>query len=148
MGLSSLPAPSEGVLCILLVNTALSISIMKGIIRSILHIVGIRLSWTSSDSVETAPEPFEFCLNPSNTLIEEFRYRTPAIRFGSAFKYQSEQECPVCLSGFEPDSEINQLGCGHLFHKVCLERWLDYLNITCPLCRTPLMPEEEASCIW
>ncbi|KAJ4981606.1 hypothetical protein NE237_032443 [Protea cynaroides] len=152
MGLSSLPAPSEGMLCILLVNTALSISIVKGIVRSILHIVGIGLSSTStssSDSVETLPEPFEFRLTPSNTFIEEFRYRTPAIRFGSAFNCnQSEQDCSVCLNRFESDSEINQLCCGHLFHKVCLERWLDYWNITCPLCRTPLMPEEEASCIW
>nr|DAD23709.1 TPA_asm: hypothetical protein HUJ06_025172 [Nelumbo nucifera] len=68
MGLSSLPAPSEGVLCVLLVNTALSISIFKGILRSILHIVGIRLSLLSSpsDSFETAPpEPFEFRVTPS-----------------------------------------------------------------------------------
>ncbi|XP_042497739.1 probable E3 ubiquitin-protein ligase XERICO [Macadamia integrifolia] len=148
MGLSSLPAPSEGVLCILIVNTALSISIFKGILRSILHIVGIRLSSTSSDTDETTPESFMFNLTPSNTLIEEFRNRTPAIRFGSVFKCQSEQECPVCLNGFEPDSEINHLCCGHFFHKVCLERWLDYWNISCPLCRTPLLPEEEATCIW
>ncbi|XP_042520670.1 probable E3 ubiquitin-protein ligase XERICO [Macadamia integrifolia] len=149
MGLSSLPAPSEGVLCILLVNTALSISIVKGIVRSILHIVGIRLSAsTSLDSVETASEPFEFRLTP-NTFIEEFRYRTPAVKYGSLCNCnQSEQECPVCLNRFERDSEVNQLCCGHLFHKICLERWLDYWNITCPLCRTPLMPEEEASYIW
>ncbi|XP_043688717.1 probable E3 ubiquitin-protein ligase XERICO [Telopea speciosissima] len=150
MGLSSLPAPSEGVLCILLVNTALSISIVKGIVRSILHIVGIRLSAsTLNDSVETASEPFEFHLTPSNTLIEEFQYRTPATRFGSACSCnQTEQECPVCLNRFETESEVNQLSCGHLFHKSCLERWLDYLNITCPLCRTPLLPEEQASCTW
>ncbi|KAJ4977400.1 hypothetical protein NE237_002506 [Protea cynaroides] len=150
MGLSSLPAPSEGVLCILLVNTALSISIVKGIVRSILHIVGIRLSaLTTVDSVETTAEQFEFHLTPSDTFIEEFRYRTPATQFGSIFNCnQSEQECPVCLNRFEPDSEVNQLCCDHLFHKICLEKWLDYWNITCPLCRTPLIPEQEASCIW
>jgi hypothetical protein len=29
-----------------------------------------------------------------------------------------------------------------------LEKWLDYWNITCPLCRTPLIPEDDATCLW
>ena len=154
MGLSSLPAPSEGVLCVILVNTALSISIVKGIVRTILHIVGIRLSSSSAsppspDSTQNPPEPFEFRLTSSESYIEEFRSRSPAIRFDTVYSCkQPEDECSVCLTQFEPESEINRLSCGHLFHKACLEKWLDYWNITCPLCRTPLMPEEEASCIW
>ncbi|XVE78287.1 hypothetical protein DITRI_Ditri13aG0132600 [Diplodiscus trichospermus] len=150
MGLSSLPAPSEGVLCVLLVNTALSISMVKGLIRSILHIVGIHLPSPSSpsDSVEPTPESFDFRLNTSDSYIEEFRSRTPAIRFDAVYSCKRpEHECSVCLTQFEPESEINCLSCGHLFHKACLEKWLDYWNITCPLCRTPLLPEEEASCI-
>ncbi|GLT51135.1 hypothetical protein SLA2020_245650 [Shorea laevis] len=155
MGLSSLPAPSEGVLCVLLVNTALSISIVKGIIRSILHVVGIHLSSSSSssslpsDSVETPSESLEFCLSPSDSYIEEFRNRTPTIRFDAVCNCkQDEHDCSVCLTQFEPESEVNCLSCGHLFHKVCLEKWLNYWNITCPLCRTPLLPEEDASCFW
>lgn len=151
MGLSSLPAPSEGVLCVLLVNTALSISIFKGIVRAILHVIGIHLSATpsSSDSPEPTSEPFEFRRNPSETCMEEFRSRNPAIRFDTVCSCKRpEHDCAVCLTQFEPDSEINHLPCGHFFHKVCLEKWLDYWNITCPLCRTPLMPEEETSCFW
>ncbi|XP_022728410.1 probable E3 ubiquitin-protein ligase XERICO [Durio zibethinus] len=151
MGLSSLPAPSEGVLCVLLVNTALSISIIKGIIRSILHIVGIHLSSSSSsDSVENPPESLDFRLSTSDTYIEEFRSRTPAVRFDAVCSCcnRPEHDCSVCLTQFEPESEINCLSCGHLFHKVCLEKWLNYWNVTCPLCRTPLLPEEEASCFW
>ncbi|XWS75919.1 hypothetical protein CRYUN_Cryun01aG0132900 [Craigia yunnanensis] len=149
MGLSSLPAPSEGVLCVLLVNTALSISIVKGIIRSILHIVGIHLSSSSSDSVENPSESFDFCLNTYDNYIEEFQSRTPAIRFDAVCSCKRpEHNCSVCLTQFEPESEINCLSCGHLFHKVCLEKWMNYWNVTCPLCRTPLLPEEEASCFW
>lgn len=147
MGLSSLPAPSEGVLCVLLVNTAISISIVKAIIRSILHVVGIHLS--STDSVENPSEPFEFRLSPSDEYMEEFRSRTPAIRFDLVCSCKRpEHDCSVCLNRFKPDSEINRLPCGHLFHKACLEEWLNYWNITCPLCRTPLMPEKEASCCY
>ncbi|KAE8679690.1 putative E3 ubiquitin-protein ligase XERICO [Hibiscus syriacus] len=144
MGLSSLPTPSEGVLCILLVNTALSISIVKGIIRSILHIVGIHLSSSSSssDSAENLSEPFEFHLNTPDSYIEEFRSKTPAIQFDAVYSCKRPQhDCLVCLTQFEPKSEINHLSCGHLFHKACLEKWLNYWNVTCPKCRNPLLPE-------
>uniref|UniRef100_A0A2P2MH54 Putative RING zinc finger family protein n=1 Tax=Rhizophora mucronata TaxID=61149 RepID=A0A2P2MH54_RHIMU len=159
MGLSSLPAPSEGMLCVLLVNTALSISIVKGILRSILRVVGIRLaspspsSSPSSDYSEDHAEPLEPHLTPSGgcieDYIEEFRSRTPVTQFDNVCSCeQPEHECSVCLTQFEPKSEINCLACGHVFHKVCLEKWLDYWNITCPLCRTPLIPEEDSSCFW
>ncbi|KAF7833219.1 putative E3 ubiquitin-protein ligase XERICO [Senna tora] len=158
MGLSSLPAPSEGMLCILLVNTAFSISLVKGIVRTILHIVGISLSSSSSPPTPSSPPPeippnlpdsFEFDLCTSDYCIEEFRSRTPTIRFDSVCGcIQTDHECTVCLTQFEPDSEINSLACGHVFHKDCLEKWLGYWNITCPLCRTPLLPEEDTSCVW
>ena len=152
MGLSSLPSPSEGVLCALLVNTVLSISIFKGIVRTILHIVGIHLSSSSNSpspspnasQTQSPPEPLEFLLRPSESFIEEFRSRTPTLRFDSVCSCERpEHDCCVCLTRFEPESEINRLSCGHLFHKVCLEKWLDYWNITCPLCRNPLMPEDD-----
>lgn len=159
MGLSSLPAPSEGMLCIILVNTVRSISIFKGIVRSILHIVGISLSASSvlssssaspqPDFRESSTEPFDFRVAPADGYIEEFRSRVPAIRFDAVCSCKEvEHDCSVCLTEFEPDSEVNHLSCGHLFHKVCLEKWLDYWNITCPLCRTPILPEEEALCYW
>ncbi|CBI28474.3 unnamed protein product, partial [Vitis vinifera] len=104
----------------------------------------------SSMGLSSLPAPSEGVLrNPSETCMEEFRSRNPAIRFDTVCSCKRpEHDCAVCLTRFEPDSEINHLPCGHFFHKVCLEKWLDYWNITCPLCRTPLMPEEETSCFW
>lgn len=143
MGLSSLPAPSEGVLSVVLVNTALSISIFKEIVRSILQVVGIRLP-PPSDLDETPFEPLDFL-----PFAEEFRCQVPSTRFGSHFGGPTEDECSVCLTRFEPNSEVNRLPCGHFFHKGCLEKWLEYWNATCPLCRAPLVQEEEeATCPW
>ena len=154
MGLSSLPAPSEGVLNVILVNTALSISMLKCFVRLILHMVGIRLSWSSTvvpsiDSFGSSSELGDPNCGSSWNYLEMFRNRYPRIRFD---KVQSsgrrEHDCSVCLTQFEPESAINHLFCGHLFHTDCLEKWLDYWNITCPLCRTPLMSEEEKFCFW
>ncbi|XP_050941538.1 probable E3 ubiquitin-protein ligase XERICO isoform X1 [Cucumis melo] len=154
MGLSSLPAPSEGVLNVILVNTALSISLFKCIVRLILHMVGIRLSWPSSvvpstDSFESSSELGDPIFGSSWNYLDMFRNRYPRIRFDKVQSSERrEHDCSVCLTQFEPESVINHLSCGHLFHTECLEKWLDYWNITCPLCRTPLMSEEEKSCFW
>ncbi|CAN7012078.1 probable E3 ubiquitin-protein ligase XERICO [Brassica rapa] len=151
MGLSSLPGPSEGMLCIILVNAALSISMFKGIVRSVLHLVGIRLSPSSVASSEIpTSETFDFRICQPESFLEEFRNRTPTLKFESLCKKQEDNECSVCLTKFEEGSEVNKLKCGHLFHKTCVEKWIDYWNITCPLCRTPLVAEDQqvSSYVW
>ncbi|XP_062150103.1 uncharacterized protein LOC133858646 [Alnus glutinosa] len=50
----------------------------------------------------------------------------------------SEVECAVCLCKIENGDEIRELRCDHLFHRVCLDRWLGYKNLSCPLCRDSL----------
>nr|XP_016477959.1 PREDICTED: probable E3 ubiquitin-protein ligase XERICO [Nicotiana tabacum] len=142
MGLSQYPAPADaGVLCVILVNTAISISIVKEIVRSILHVIGIRIASWEDYSIEGS---FECRRSPSESYMEEFRSRTPAFRYDSVcISNHSEQECSVCLTKFEPDTEINRLSCGHVFHKLCLEKWLKYWHVTCPLCRKYMMPHEQ-----
>ncbi|XP_022775739.1 E3 ubiquitin-protein ligase RNF181-like [Durio zibethinus] len=54
---------------------------------------------------------------------------------------EEEVACAVCLCRIEEDDEMRELRCNHLFHKVCLDRWLGYsLSMTCPICRTFLSP--------
>ena len=53
---------------------------------------------------------------------------------------REEVECAVCLCKIGEGEEIRQLRCDHLFHRVCLDRWLGYRRLTCPLCRGSLFP--------
>ncbi|CAN6479684.1 unnamed protein product [Victoria cruziana] len=142
MGISTLPTPSEGVLSLLLVNTALSIAVFKEILRSILHIMGIRFDSASLESGDDAP-PGPISIDQFPPFAEDVRYRIPAIPFKSIGCGQEDMECSVCLTRFEPESDVSQLSCGHFFHKPCFDKWLDYWHMTCPLCRYSLMPEEE-----
>ncbi|KAL5703229.1 hypothetical protein ACHQM5_028346 [Ranunculus cassubicifolius] len=39
--------------------------------------------------------------------------------------------------------EIRRLtNCRHIFHRICLDRWMDHDQKTCPLCRTPFIPDD------
>lgn len=47
------------------------------------------------------------------------------------------KDCNICL---EPMSRGKRLpGCGHMFHRACLRRWLLNGNGTCPLCRQDIL---------
>jgi len=46
-----------------------------------------------------------------------------------------DQECSICISTFQEGDAIRQLpGCGHRFHKGCIDLWLLRQN-KCPLCK-------------
>ncbi|CAN7028365.1 hypothetical protein Bca4012_043261 [Brassica carinata] len=48
-------------------------------------------------------------------------------------------DCIVCLSTLKTGEEVRKLDCRHVFHKQCLEGWIQHLNFNCPLCRSPLI---------
>lgn len=47
------------------------------------------------------------------------------------------EECPICLDDLPIEGENKKLICGHVFHKKCIDIWLNISTI-CPLCRTPI----------
>lgn len=50
-------------------------------------------------------------------------------------------ECAVCLNPVEGTHLVRELwNCSHVFHKDCLDGWIDKSNVTCPLCRADLLP--------
>jgi hypothetical protein len=39
-----------------------------------------------------------------------------------------------------------RLGCGHVYHRQCLERWLiEWRGEHCPTCRAPVLPRAMAT---
>ncbi|KAK1288363.1 E3 ubiquitin-protein ligase RHA1B [Acorus calamus] len=49
--------------------------------------------------------------------------------------------CAVCLNELKRKDKVRELrNCCHVFHKRCLDRWVDHDELrTCPLCRAPLL---------
>ena len=66
--------------------------------------------------------PFEFVVDVETRTVSS-----------SADVTVYENLCSICHNALACGTE--QLsGCGHVFHTMCIHRWLRYCN-TCPLCR-------------
>ncbi|GMH28864.1 hypothetical protein Nepgr_030707 [Nepenthes gracilis] len=82
----------------------------------------------------------------SAMLIQEM---LPVVKFSDVLASEGgggvepPEICAVCLYDFEGDEEIRRLtNCRHIFHRCCLDRWMDHDQKTCPLCRTPFIPDD------
>ncbi|CAA2994209.1 E3 ubiquitin-protein ligase RHA1B-like [Olea europaea var. sylvestris] len=88
-------------------------------------------TWTNSE-----PEP----RSVSAVLIRKL---LPVVKFSDLLELDPPENCAVCLYEFNGDDEIRRLtNCRHIFHRSCLDRWMDHNQKTCPLCRTQFIPEE------
>uniref|UniRef100_A0A7N0U286 RING-type domain-containing protein n=1 Tax=Kalanchoe fedtschenkoi TaxID=63787 RepID=A0A7N0U286_KALFE len=88
-----------------------------------------------------APPPAAQPRSVSAALLREL---LPVVRFADLPDAPSLPDaCAVCLYEFEPECEIRRLAnCRHVFHRGCLDRWMDCDQRTCPLCRTAFVPDE------
>ena len=50
-----------------------------------------------------------------------------------------DDSCSICLEDFKTGDNIKKLNCTHIFHKECLEPWLNDNNRNCPMCRTDIL---------
>ncbi|KAF8412215.1 hypothetical protein HHK36_000175 [Tetracentron sinense] len=78
----------------------------------------------------------------SAVLIREI---LPVVKFEDLVSGEVDMPecCAVCLYEFEGQEEIRRLmNCRHIFHRSCLDRWMDHDQKTCPLCRTLFIPDE------
>ncbi|XP_043702162.1 brassinosteroid-responsive RING protein 1-like [Telopea speciosissima] len=83
--------------------------------------------------------------NMSRPIVESIKRSLPVTEFGSFIERSGSWEddmlvCAVCLSCMERHHEIRELpNCSHVFHRECLDRWVDQGQVTCPLCRSKLL---------
>ncbi|KAJ9176312.1 hypothetical protein P3X46_011640 [Hevea brasiliensis] len=145
MGLSSFPSAAEGLLPVLVMNTVLSVALLKNMVRSVFQVMGA--NWTPQD-YEQDPDgcPREHA-RERRVSITQFKSFTHNNGSGSGVGGSGGEsgrtggatvECCVCLCGYEAEEEVSELSCKHFFHKGCLDKWFDNKHSTCPLCRSIL----------
>jgi len=59
--------------------------------------------------------------------------------FGS-LAFNSEMTCAICIDDFKDDDTVRQLRCHvkHVFHKDCIDRWLQE-DGHCPICKRTVL---------
>ncbi|BFG16334.1 hypothetical protein CerSpe_026080 [Prunus speciosa] len=138
MGLSNFPSAAEGVLPVLVMNTVLSVALLKNMVRSVLQVMGANVN---TQSFEENPDgcPAEMIARERRISICQFKslcHSNGTNNTCVAKTNSGAMECCVCLCGFEAEQEVSELSCKHFFHKGCLEKWFDNNHSTCPLCRS------------
>ena len=48
-----------------------------------------------------------------------------------------KQQCVICMDDFEHGRKVRELGCGHRYHRGCIDRWFRE-NTSCPICKHDL----------
>ena len=54
----------------------------------------------------------------------------------------SETDCSICQEHTNPDSVWRELGCGHMYHRACIDTWLGS-HSQCPICRRDIRTLER-----
>ncbi|KAL6345955.1 hypothetical protein AAG906_025235 [Vitis piasezkii] len=87
------------------------------------------------------------CSGPVAVVMAWIKKRVPVVEYGSLLERLGTKEedgdtaCSVCLDRIKRSHEIRELpNCYPVFHKDCLDTWVDAGQVTCPLCRSMLLP--------
>nr|XP_043607771.1 E3 ubiquitin-protein ligase RHA2B-like [Erigeron canadensis] len=96
------------------------------LIRSVTSTIGYL---TVTDDTPITTEQYLKLINQKNPTT---RYKQTGLE---------PKECSVCLSGLEEGDEIRKLRCKHVFHRGCVDTWLENDRATCPICRRLVLPE-------
>lgn len=112
---------------------------IRRLISCIFSFIGLEdLLQPEFESNAPQPEPSIQFQSLSAVLLREL---LPVVKFSELI--DPPESCVVCLYEFDGGDEIRVLSnCRHVFHRCCLDRWMDHDRKTCPLCRTPFISDD------
>ncbi|KAK9913101.1 hypothetical protein M0R45_036926 [Rubus argutus] len=88
----------------------------------------------SSATVEQGLDEATICGYPKMLYSEAKLHTLDSISINS-----SRSCCCICLADFEDKDVLRSVPyCGHFFHQICIDKWLQ-LHPTCPICRNSLL---------
>ncbi|XP_020583092.1 E3 ubiquitin-protein ligase RHA2B-like [Phalaenopsis equestris] len=93
----------------------------------------------------TWPLNFDSLDHYLSVFDQDFSIRDTDVGISKYRRTVSDEQarCVFCLSDVVEGEEIRKLRCSHLFHRICLDKWLQYQKLSCPLCRCSLLASLE-----
>ncbi|KAK9698555.1 hypothetical protein RND81_08G112900 [Saponaria officinalis] len=126
----------------LLINTLSFLGFLRHFVLAVLSLVG--LSGLVDPGPDPSARPDPVMTRPESASAALIREMLPAetvsVRAGGG---PGLGGCAVCLYEYEDGEEIRRMrNCQHVFHRSCVDRWIEHDRKTCPLCRKPFVPKE------
>ncbi|XVF10278.1 hypothetical protein REPUB_Repub07fG0168900 [Reevesia pubescens] len=87
---------------------------------------------------------------PRQVVTAMIMKKLPVLEYGNFMErfgdddeqVENNKVCTICLDSVEKSDEIRELcNCCHVFHKECLDTWVNEGQVSCPLCRSTLYPD-------
>lgn len=142
----------------MLYKTALVIAIMRWVFSWALRLRNrINTTTNRNNLLDSENLPLPSCSSscPSTQLIRDSLVLTT---FGDITERLPNDNChwdtcAVCLNRLTANDEVRELrNCCHVFHRECMDRWLDHddhhnhdsHHKTCPLCRAPFLTASQS----
>lgn len=141
---------SEIILPKLLLNVVYVLVCITSAVYRLLRFLGFReflepeTSWPAETNPPSKPVS-------SSVLAQRIRERLPVVRFGVLAEEAGGADvmCAVCLNNMERHEEIRRLrNCSHIFHRECVDKWVDHDQNACPLCRSPFLSTDDIEHKW
>jgi len=135
---------SELLVPMLVLNVAYLLGFIKSIVCWLLQLVGF------AEFLETEASYWEDQANPwfettSSVSAQKIHERLSVVEFSVLVEGAEDEDvmCIVCLNNMAKHEEIRRLmNCSHIFHRGCLDKWLNDDQRTCPVCRSPFLSDE------
>ncbi|KAK7292704.1 hypothetical protein RJT34_15556 [Clitoria ternatea] len=123
-------------------HTLALLGLLRNLVFFLFHFLGLsdflesEVAWP-----DAAARPIEAAVRSPSVSALLIRDLLPVAKFGDLDK--EKNSCAVCLFEFSEEEEIRCMrNCKHIFHRSCVDRWIDHDQKTCPLCRTPFVPDD------
>ncbi|XP_057857576.2 uncharacterized protein LOC131066760 [Cryptomeria japonica] len=111
-------------------------------------------SATNGENTETNTENREMKSNSITEETDDNSYGTSISatdgenRVGEeiVLEEDEEEECPICLNGYEVENPRTNTPCDHCFHFQCIIEWSQWSHL-CPVCATGIVFNEEGQLV-
>ena len=93
-------------------------------------------------------DKFTLCALPKYEISEEELEKVAPLvsnAIGNMRHVNDNHCCAVCLEGFKEMELHRKLPCNHAFHAHCVDNWLLYKSLSCPLCRNDIIVTQEVN---
>ncbi|CAL9197611.1 unnamed protein product, partial [Musa hybrid cultivar] len=107
-------------------------------------LLGSEAQWNNDSDIHSYHHQTSLYSLPAKLIQESL----PVVQFEDLLaahrgRHCFPESCAVCLYELEGADEVRLMSnCRHVFHRRCVDRWLDHGQCTCPMCRAPFFPEE------